>query len=96
MQDLEAKDYFRILKSVAVVVVVVSGFSCPCPPKHMWITTCLLWNCSHPDTALKKDYLYVTRVQSSGVPFPFSCIKQHSFIYSYTNIKPFFAEALKA
>lgn len=74
MQDLEAEDYFIVLKSV---VVVVSGFPCPCHPKHVWITMCSLWNCSHPATALKEEYLYVTRVQPSGVPFPFSSINQH-------------------
>lgn len=64
-------------------------------PNHVFVTTCLLWNCSHPATALKKEQLYATRVHLSGIRFPFSCINQQSFIYSYTNIKPFFAKALK-
>ena len=47
MRDLEAADYFIVLKRV----VVASGFPCPCHPKHVWVTICLLCNCSHPATA---------------------------------------------
>lgn len=47
MRNLEAADYFIVLKRV----VVGSGLPCPCHPKHVWITICLLCNCSRPAAA---------------------------------------------